>query len=344
MQPENQRLQTLLACFDEARFRTSIVRQYARARKLDLATLAADLDLTDVAEDAAQSRPDPAPTILHRVLATRDGLLGCAADDASKRALQKDLTEIEEIVRLAPADMATRLEMPSERGELRLKVNGRTLDIVYPRHPHSLLVFTEILIDGDYAAASLGDVPRIYDLGANIGIAALYFAAHFPNASLVCVEPLEKNLSFLRENLQRNRINAEVVPAAVGAERKKLEFFEFDAHAVGSAVFSEFVGKKGRTISVDCLPVAEVVTGSGYGLKVDIEGGEFGLLPFPFIFENAAWVTGEIHYAPSIPDAATLEYVGLLRRCFTLDLDEPILAVLDFKAAQGFRGRRRTAS
>lgn len=45
------------------------------------------------------------------------------------------------------------------------------------------------------------------------------------------------------------------------------------------------------------IPFDKIVNGKGYGLKIDIEGGEGSLAEFPSIINNAAWIVGELHYS-----------------------------------------------
>jgi FkbM family methyltransferase len=62
--------------------------------------------------------------------------------------------------------------------------------------------------------------PVIFDLGGNIGLAALYFLSLFPGARVVVVEPDEGNRQVMQLNcraaLARNQVN--VVGAFIGAE------------------------------------------------------------------------------------------------------------------------------
>jgi len=66
----------------------------------------------------------------------------------------------------------------------------------------------------------VGPVRRVLDLGSNIGVSCMYFSLRFPQAELVCVEPVPENVSVLEHNAQSNRlpwrIEAVAVAAAVG--------------------------------------------------------------------------------------------------------------------------------
>jgi predicted O-methyltransferase YrrM len=50
---------------------------------------------------------------------------------------------------------------------------------------------------GVYALPASHSPKRILDLGANIGLSALYFHRQYPEASIACVEPAPKNFSML---------------------------------------------------------------------------------------------------------------------------------------------------
>ncbi|WP_342710762.1 FkbM family methyltransferase [Bradyrhizobium sp. B124] len=66
-----------------------------------------------------------------------------------------------------------------------------------------LLAFRQIFIDSEY---SLKDLPAsastIIDLGANIGLATLYFVARYPRATVLAVEPELENFRLLVRNTQ----------------------------------------------------------------------------------------------------------------------------------------------
>ncbi len=338
-----ERLAGLFDCFDDPRDRALCAVQYARTHPSDLESVAAASGLSE-AELSSKQAPQAPRSILHRALVRRNELLECAADEASRETLRRDLEEVERVLENPTTELA-----PSENGsspatsEVKLTVRGRTLDLVYPRHPQSVLLLTEVFVDGDYWLDFPGDVTKIYDIGANIGLATLCFSIQYPNANITCVEPSPKNLALLRENVARNGVRAEVVPAAVADRRGTIDFFEFDAHAINSTVFSEFMGKTGRKMVVDALPISEVVVGKGYGLKLDIEGGEFELLGHASAFENAAWICGEVHFSPEVT-ARAKAFLALLRRCFDIRFDEPLVGLTGLRAAQSFRGVNRLAA
>ncbi|MBK9249843.1 MAG: FkbM family methyltransferase [Ignavibacteria bacterium] len=60
--------------------------------------------------------------------------------------------------------------------------------------------FGQILIDRDYDFEIDFTPNIIIDLGANIGLAALYFKNKFPTANIVCVEPEQSNFKLLQMN------------------------------------------------------------------------------------------------------------------------------------------------
>ena len=84
------------------------------------------------------------------------------------------------------------------------------LDLTRPLRAHArirvygsdLFSVGEVFADDVYAAVSrLSPCRNIIDLGANIGLASLYFSKRFPDARIVAVEPLPSNAEILRYNL-----------------------------------------------------------------------------------------------------------------------------------------------
>lgn len=67
------------------------------------------------------------------------------------------------------------------------------------RDYHDLLTVNEIFCRQDYGDGR--DVHTVVDIGANRGLAALYFLTRNPNCRVYCFEPDPKNIAALRETL-----------------------------------------------------------------------------------------------------------------------------------------------
>ncbi|HEY1332413.1 MAG TPA: FkbM family methyltransferase [Actinomycetota bacterium] len=130
-----------------------------------------------------------------------------------------------------------------------------------------------------------GDV--LYDVGAHVGFYTLLGARTVgPKGRVVAFEPFPRNLAFLRRHLRLNRVaNATVVAAAVG-------------DAAGTAAFSEGPGADRPTTAVAASSMGRLDPGGPHAvpvvrldevvdrgdvpaptaLKIDVEGGEVGVL------------------------------------------------------------------
>ena len=71
--------------------------------------------------------------------------------------------------------------------------------------------------------------PLIIDVGANVGIFALWALHRWSNAKVICLEPLPPILEKLRENLGGLRERTMILPVAVGVKEELAQFFYFPA-------------------------------------------------------------------------------------------------------------------
>jgi len=130
------------------------------------------------------------------------------------------------------------------------------------------------------AILNAGGKPIIVDAGANIGAASLRFAADFPDARLVAVEPDPENAAVLRQNLA-GRPNCVVLEAAIGAERGFVAL-----HNQGQ---SWAVRTERASAGVPIVTVEDAFEASGghtpFIVKIDIEGFEKDLFA-----TNTAWI------------------------------------------------------
>src|SRR6476620_11843470 len=104
----------------------------------------------------------------------------------------------------------------------RIYVAGQAQDIFMRSFAGDIDIFAEIFDREIYANARIhpGEVNNIIDLGANIGLASLYFLNKCPHARVVAVEPDPSNFELLSRNLQPFLLHEQVtlLPGAVAAE------------------------------------------------------------------------------------------------------------------------------
>jgi FkbM family methyltransferase len=138
------------------------------------------------------------------------------------------------------------------------------------------------IFEHQYYRLPLQAAPKtILDLGANIGLSAIYFARLFPHAELACVEPEPDNLRVLHKNFRMNSVRAAVFPAAIDADdgRVVLELAERDyGHRIAAR---PQCAAAESTVEVETISVPTILRRLSWEriglLKVDIEGHEAAL-------------------------------------------------------------------
>ena len=93
-----------------------------------------------------------------------------------------------------------------------LRFNGKKFSVKFGNQsPTEFWSIRSILIEILYKESyqiTLPNPPKvIIDAGANVGIAALFFASQYPDATLYCYEPSSESYHLLQENLSRNNVN-----------------------------------------------------------------------------------------------------------------------------------------
>ena len=187
-------------------------------------------------------------------------------------------------------------ELRSARGE---QVEGRNLELqmkspvqttVALREVGSdILTFNEVIKEQVYKSilTKLKRCETVIDLGANIGLASLYFAGHYPHARLLAVEPNPPTYKILTANL-KNLIEAgrcRALRAAVWGSEKKLVADRSKAEADHYSAFAtrEADGERADDgdVTMQGFPINRIINDSGFErvdlMKVDIEGAEVEL-------------------------------------------------------------------
>jgi FkbM family methyltransferase len=162
----------------------------------------------------------------------------------------------------------------------RLRTPLGQVEVELP-HSHDVRTVNEIFCRGDYGSRH----PRVVvDVGANIGIATLYFLTRRRDAVVHAWEPLTTNLDTLRRNVGRFADRVQVHAEALSPQGGRLEF---RVEPVGRySGLSDYYQHELDTerVQVDTAPIAQALTqviaesGGIDLLKVDTEGSEPALI------------------------------------------------------------------
>ena len=162
------------------------------------------------------------------------------------------------------------------RGKLiPLHLRPGTLDLEIAR-----LILRE---DSEYRVPVEADPRLIVDIGANIGMASVYFGLTYPKARIVACEPEAGNLDLFHEHTTacpgHDRIT--IVPMAVG-ETSGVRTYAYsrDARNLGGGTFANLSADPARQTVLPMTTLAalceDLKLRSIDILKVDTEGSEWG--------------------------------------------------------------------
>lgn len=119
-----------------------------------------------------------------------------------------------------------------------------------------------------------GEVHRIWDLGANIGLTMAHMAQLYPNAQIIGVEVDAENASLCRENTTRCGDRCHVIEAAVWPSDGQVSYDGERGQELGFRVVENAAGPPAMAISLNSLlarsPSEEIID----YVKMDIEGAE----------------------------------------------------------------------
>jgi len=176
-----------------------------------------------------------------------------------------------------------RRRLPHPRCELRLK-NGVT--IVSPPEEPLLSMFLDIWATSCYAQRPL-ELPRgatVIDVGAHVGLFALWVAASHPEANVIALEPSPGICGFLRDNVSRNRLeNITVLQAACGGHSGEELLYARGPGAMNTLYARDLYGSQFRLLGkTPVLTLDDVferfAIESCEFLKLDCEGAEYEIL------------------------------------------------------------------
>ncbi len=153
---------------------------------------------------------------------------------------------------------------------------GRAVTLRMPTQDRA--IFRQIYVHREYDFALPVAPTHILDGGANIGLASLYFAARYPEARILAVEPVASNLAVLRQNTA-DAPTVEVIAGALWSEPTTLEIA--DPHAPSSAFQMRAAPGEAAAAPETAVPaytvgdlLASMPSDARIFVKLDIEGAE----------------------------------------------------------------------
>ena len=165
---------------------------------------------------------------------------------------------------------------------LNMEFNGADLSLRID--DSDIRVFKQIFVDNEYDSLNLPDnAKKIIDLGANIGLSALFFIKKFPSARIVAVEPDAVNFSIMEKNLEKFSKSVSLLQAAIWPTDGEVSLVEEDDNHVslGAWGYRTEASKDNSALSVKALTIPTIMKQYDMDfvdiLKVDIEGAEYEL-------------------------------------------------------------------
>ena len=142
-----------------------------------------------------------------------------------------------------------------------------------------------------------GDV--IVDVGAHVGMVAIWLALRNPQVTVIAVEPEPFNLSHLRANIAANGVdNIVVVPLALTADRRTLPMARPPDNSGGAGCYYDrtagYATSQVHSTTLDAI-FDQFVPGQCRLLKIDCEGAEHEILPASQVLARVDWFAGEFH-------------------------------------------------
>lgn len=133
----------------------------------------------------------------------------------------------------------------------------------------------KIFYQKEYAVGPLNYPGAIVDVGSNIGLAAAWFAIHYPGSPIYCIEPLKENANLIRINCP----SAQVETTAMGSEPGQVRLAVDPDRVMASGI--EY-GRAKREEEFEVITLDRFVSTRQIGqislLKVDVEGMEAEVL------------------------------------------------------------------
>ena len=161
----------------------------------------------------------------------------------------------------------------SKKPIIKLQLNNE----LYLRSNQSdIPIFKQVFLDQQYHTSfiKIPKVDRILDIGANIGMASLFFNDAYKNAQIIAIEPEKNNFKQLLKNTEReNKI--ECLNLAIWGENEKLNITNSDAKSDGFILTNSSLSSNDE---IEGITITQLLNNKNWDyvdiVKIDIEGAE----------------------------------------------------------------------
>lgn len=161
-----------------------------------------------------------------------------------------------------------RLSLRSPRRILNFDVQYLNADLLR-------YLYYEIFVKQEYLFPCETETPVIFDCGANIGMATMFFKWRYPRSKVTAFEPDPVTFQSLRQNVEKNCLSdVSIHNVALWNEGGSVSFF-VPKDEPGSLVMSTNRSRNcGTQITVPSRKLSDYIDGPIDLLKLDVEGAE----------------------------------------------------------------------
>lgn len=162
-------------------------------------------------------------------------------------------------------------QLTSGKEIIEAKIRGFEHPIFLRNKTSDIATFDQVIKHKEYKFNYWRGVDVILDLGANIGLASIYYKSLFPNATIIAVEPDQSNYELLVKNTERYK-NIICIKAGVWHKPTRLKIIDENASKWS------FITLEDPSGNIETISIEQII--SSYSLtkidiiKMDIESAE----------------------------------------------------------------------
>jgi len=210
---------------------------------------------------------------------------------------------------------------PSANPEkFNLCIGNHEMEVWMRRHTTDIPCFHEIFFQEIYRLPS-GHNPRtVIDMGANIGLASLFFCANYSDTVVYAFEPMQANYEVLKLNVQNFSSRIHCCPFGLSNKSEDTtfsipapgRFWDFRRKIDETGKFAETISLQNARDVFQDLQINNIDV-----LKIDVEGSEYAIFDsLRDYIPSIGILIGELHYNEGNP----YDLLSILSRTHDVDI------------------------